>query len=58
MRGNRETYLMSTTGSYETNSIWVYDSLTSVCVWADSSYMLQPGVGMWILMTAPATLRP
>jgi hypothetical protein len=52
------TYLTSVTGSYETNSVWVYDSLTSVWVRADSSYILQPGVGMLIFMTAPTTLRP
>jgi len=49
-------YLASITGSYDANNVWIY----TIAGWvrADASYVLQPGQGMWILMTAPATLRP
>jgi len=51
-------YLSSITGSYNTNNVWVYDNSSQSWVRADASYALQPGQGIWILMTASATLRP
>jgi len=51
-------YLSRITGSYDAKNVWVYDNSNQSWIRADSSYMLQPGQGMWILMTAPATLRP
>ena len=49
-------YLSSIEGSYDMNNVWVYSN--TGWVRAASNYLLQPGQGMWILMTAPATLRP
>lgn len=49
------TYLSSIAGSYDVNNVWVY---ANGWVRADSSFMLQPGEGMWVLMTSSATLRP
>jgi len=49
------TYLSSIEGSYDVNNVWVY---ANGWVRADSSFMLQPGEGMWVLMTSSATLRP
>ena len=51
-------YLSSITGSYNANNVWVYNNIAQSWVRADSSYALQPGQGLWILMTAAATLRP
>jgi len=51
-------YLSSITGNYNVNNVWVYDNSSQSWIRADSSYMLQPGQGMWVLMTASATLRP
>ena len=51
-------YLASISGSYDQNNVWVYDNTSGAWIRADSNYMLQPGEAMWILMTAPATLRP
>ena len=51
-------YLYSITSRYDLNSVWVYDGSSSTWTRADSNYMLQPGQAMWILITAPATLRP
>lgn len=51
-------YLSSIAGSYDANNVWVYDNTGGSWIRADSSYMLQPGQAMWILMTAPSMLRP
>jgi len=52
------TYLSSITGSYDVKNVWVYNNSGESWIRADSSYALQPGQGIWILMTAPATLKP
>jgi hypothetical protein len=49
-------YLTSISGSYDQNNVWVYAS--TGWIRANSNYMLQPGQAMWILMTAPAALKP
>ncbi|MGA8904622.1 MAG: hypothetical protein WB661_06400 [Candidatus Bathyarchaeia archaeon] len=49
-------YLTSINGAYDSSNVWVYTG--TGWVRADASYMLQPGQGMWLLMTAPAMLRP
>lgn len=51
-------YLTSISGSYDMNNVWLYDNISRNWIRADSSYLLQPGQAMWILMTSPATLRP
>ena len=51
-------YLSSITGSYDVSSVWVYDNSASTWIRATPSTSLLPGEAMWILMTAPATLRP
>ena len=51
-------YLYSITSRYDLNSVWVYDGSSSTWTRADSNYMLEPGQAMWVLITAPATLRP
>ena len=51
-------YLSSISGSYLSNNVWVYDNTSQAWIRADSSYMLQPGEAMWIMITALATLRP
>lgn len=51
-------YLASISGKYAVNSIWVHDNLGGQWIRADSVYALQPGQAMWILITAPATLKP
>ena len=51
-------YLASINGDYQTTSVFVYDNLNGTYIRADASYMLSPGQGMWIYMTAPALLRP
>ena len=49
-------YLSSINGKYDPNNVWVYAS--TGWVRANTNYMLQPGQAMWILMTAPATIKP
>jgi outer membrane protein assembly factor BamB len=49
-------YLSSINGNYDPKNVWVYTN--AGWVRADSNYTLEPGQAMWILMTAPATLRP
>ena len=53
-------YLLSISGKYDSHSVWVYDNANPSWVRAGSSYMLEPGQAMWILVTSPtgATLRP
>lgn len=51
-------YLTSISGKYDPTYVWVYDNTSQSWIRANSSYMIQPGQAMWILMTAPATLRP
>ena len=50
-------YLSSITGSYDVNSVWVYNNAAQSWTRATSS-SLQPGQAMWMFMTAPATLKP
>lgn len=52
------TFLSSITGGYDMNAVWVYDNSHASWIRATSAYMLQPGQAIWILMTAPAVLRP
>jgi len=49
-------YLTSIAGSYDSHNVWVYANDTWIR--PNSSFMLQPGLGMWIFMTSPAALRP
>lgn len=51
-------YLSSISGKYDTKNVWVHDNASGNWIRADYSYMLHPGQAMWILITAPATLRP
>jgi hypothetical protein len=53
-----QQYLLSISGSYDPNSVWVYDNLNSSWIRAVSSTQLAPGEAMWIYITSPATLRP
>jgi DNA-binding beta-propeller fold protein YncE len=52
------TYLSSISGKYDANNVWVYDDTGQSWVRASSSYMLQPGQAMWIMITGLSTLRP
>jgi hypothetical protein len=54
------SYLSSISGSYDQNNVWIYDNTNQSWIRADSSYMLQPGQALWILVTSPSsvTLRP
>ena len=52
------TYLSSISGSYDLNSVWIYENSSGAWTRAGSGYVLQPGQAMWVLMTAPAILRP
>jgi hypothetical protein len=52
------TYLSSISGSYDLNNVWIYENPGGAWTRADSGYVLQPGQAMWVLMTAPAVLRP
>ncbi|MGA2462720.1 MAG: choice-of-anchor U domain-containing protein [Candidatus Bathyarchaeia archaeon] len=53
-------YLSSITSSYDVGNVWLYDNPSGTWVRADSSYVIQPGQAMWVLVTSPsgATLRP
>ena len=51
-------YLASINGKYVANSVWVHDNASGQWIRADSTYTLQLGQAMWILITAPATLKP
>ena len=51
-------YLSSITGEYDQNNVWAYNNTSTSWIRADSPYLLQPGQAMWVLMTAPAILRP
>jgi len=51
-------YLSSITGNYDPNNVWAYDNTSGGWIRAHAGYMLEPGQALWILMTAPATLRP
>lgn len=51
-------YLASITGSYETGNVWVYNNADGNWVRMQPTDTLTPGQGMWILMTATATLKP
>lgn len=50
-------YLASITGSYDTSNVWVYNTGGN-WVRMQPTDALTPGQAMWILMTAPATLKP
>jgi len=52
------TYLQSVNGDYDVRNVWVYNNSDQSWIRANSTYLLQPGQGIWILMTTPATLRP
>ena len=54
------TYLSSIAGKYDPNNVWVYDNTIGNWIRAsqDGSTWLKPGQAMWVLMTAPAILRP
>jgi|GEM_PF-655773 sugar lactone lactonase YvrE len=53
-------YLMSISGSYDQNNVWIYDNAGGAWIRATSSTWVVPGQAMWILVTSPsgATLRP
>ncbi len=53
-------YLQSIIGSYDFNNVWIYDNMNGNWIRAspDGSTRLKPGQAMWVLVTAPATLRP
>jgi kumamolisin len=51
-------YLTSISGSYDANNVWIYDDTSGAWIPGTPSTPLTPGEAMWILMTAPATLRP
>jgi len=53
-------YLSSITGSYDVGNVWLYDTSSGTWIRANSSYVLQPGQAMWVLVTSSsgATLRP
>jgi len=55
---NVTAYLQSVNGDYDARNVWVYDNANQSWIRANSAYLLQPGQGIWILMTTPATLRP
>ena len=51
-------YLISISGKYDSNNVWVYDNAGGAWTRATSSTWIVPCQAMWILVTAPATLRP
>jgi hypothetical protein len=51
-------YLSSIAGSYDPNNVWLYLNLADSWVRAKADTQLKPGDSIWVLMTAPATLRP
>ena len=53
-------YLQSISGSYDVNNVWIYDNTNGNWIRASQggSTWLKPGQAMWVLMTAPAALRP
>jgi len=51
-------YFSSISGKYDTNNAWVFNDLDQSWIRTNSSFVLQPGQALWILMTTPATLRP
>ena len=51
-------YLSSIMGSYDTNNVWVYNNTAQTWIRASSSYALQPGQSLWVLMTTSAILKP
>lgn len=51
-------HLSSIAGNYQLNSVWVYTNEGASWIRVDSSNMLNPGQAMWILLTAPTTLKP
>jgi len=51
-------YLMSISGSYDQNNVWIYQNSSGTWIEGSGSTQIQPGQAMWILMTAPATLKP
>ena len=55
---NVATYLNSITGSYDTNSVWIYDNVSRGWFRADATYSLQPGQAIWVLVVTPATVKP
>lgn len=51
-------YLLSISGSYDPNNVFVYNNLTGSWTRGGPSTQLLPGEVIWILMTSSATLRP
>ncbi|MGD0690670.1 MAG: hypothetical protein ABSA50_13015 [Candidatus Bathyarchaeia archaeon] len=51
-------YLSSIAGHYPMNSVWVYNNESADWIRIDSSDVLRPGQAIWILVTAPAKLKP
>ena len=51
-------YLASLTGSYDANSVWIYDSASGTWVRAPSSMWLEPGQAFWIYMNTAEVLIP
>jgi hypothetical protein len=51
-------YLSTIAGKYDTNDVWILDNASGNWIRAQGSTWLVPGQAMWVLMTAPGTLRP
>ena len=51
-------FLSIINGHYDPNNVWVYNNASNNWVRAGLAYSIFPGQAMWILMTAPATLKP
>jgi predicted GH43/DUF377 family glycosyl hydrolase len=51
-------YLSSIAGKYDSSNVWILDNSSGNWIRAQDSTWLVPGQAMWILMTAPGTLRP
>ncbi len=52
------TYLRSISASYDSSNVWVYDNTSQSWIRAGSSYALQPGQAMWILVSSSLVLQP
>ena len=53
-------YLSSLGSNYDVNNVWLYDNSNAIWTRAkqDGSDWLKPDDALWVLMTAPATLKP
>lgn len=51
-------YLSGISGKYDPNNVWIYDNVSASWIRANSSFVLQPGQAIWILITSAATFKP